>query len=201
MSHMPEENGHDEHHHHEDKDGCNINIYCGSHHKPCPPKPCDCPVEFAEVYSILPQTLSASPGPSLPGQVLLLEQTIVATSNIDVSMAASAGQIKVMKAGWYDVTIGVTASLNPIPSPLPVWTVSLFLNGALVDGSTFANLPLSPEQHANESVSDVFVHCNAGDMLEIANTSNAPLFLTSPANGTNAQVNSATFKMQMLKAD
>lgn len=190
----------EKHHHHEKEDGCSINIYCGGkdkHHS----KPKCCHIEFAEVYSTSLQFLTASPGLGLPGQIVLLENTVHATADIDVSMAAATGQVKVMKSGWYDVTIGVTGSLNPIPSPLPVWTVSLFQNGILVPGSTFANLPLSPEQHANESVSDVFVHCMAGDILEIANSSTAPLFLSSPTLGTNATVNSATFKIQLLKED
>jgi hypothetical protein len=164
-----------------------------------PTKCCD--QEFAEVYSVLAQTLAASPGVSMAGQVVLLENAIYATPGIDITNAAITGQIKINAAGWYDATIGVTGSLNPIPSPLPAWTVSLFKNGVLVAGSTFANLPLSPEQHANECVSDVFVHCDVGDMLEIANTSTAPLFLSSPSIGTNAIVNSATFKIKMLKAD
>ena len=165
------------------------------------PRPCDCPNEFAEVYSSVAQSLSASAGIGLPGQMVMLENTIVASAGIDISNANSTGAIKINVAGWYDVTIGVTGSLNPIPSPLPVWTVSLFQNGALVAGSTFANLPLSPEQHANESVSDVYVHCLVGDILQIANTSISPLFLSSPSLGTNAIVNSATFKIKLLKAD
>lgn len=190
---------HQNKHHEHEKDGCNIIINCGGH-KPHP-KPCDCPNEFAEVYSQLSQSLIASPGIALPGQTILMEKLIYATPGVDVSNTAITGEVRVLVSGWYDVTIGVTGSLNPIPSPLPAWTVSLFQNGKLVDGSTFANLPISPEQHANESVSDVFVHCMAGDLLMIANTSTAMLFLTSPTLGTNAVPNSATFKIKLLKAD
>lgn len=128
-----------------------------------------------------------------------MENIIHATPGIDVSNAALLGEVKVNVEGWYDVTLGVTGSLNPIPSPLPAWTVSLFKNGMLVSGSTFANLPLSPEQHANECFSDVFVYCNCGDVLQICNTSTSTLFLTSPSIGTNAAINSATFKIKLLK--
>ncbi len=184
-------------HAHDHDDGCKIIINCGGKHE----KQHCCHSEFAEVYSIVPQTLSLSTGPSLPGQVVLMENVIYSTPGIDVSNVSTTGQIKVNKAGWYDVTLGVTGSLNPIPSPLPCWTVSLFQNGSLVLGSTFANLPLSPQQHANECISDIFIHCNVGDTLMIANTSDATLFLSSPSLGTNAVVNSATFKMRLLKAD
>ena len=176
-------------------EGCTVNVYCGDKDKP------KCDVEFAEVYSVLSQVLLPSPGPALPGQVVLMENSITSTYNLDISNAALNGTIIVNKAGWYDVTIGVTGSLNPIPAPLPVWTVSLFQNGVLVPASTFANLPLSPTQQANECVSDVFVHCDAGDVLMVANTTTNPLFLSSPSLGTNAVVNSATFKIKLLKAD
>ncbi|HWY98122.1 MAG TPA: hypothetical protein VNY36_03455 [Bacteroidia bacterium] len=157
--------------------------------------------EFAEVYSILPQTLSPSPSANQPGQFVTLEKTIFATSNIDVSQAASNGKITVNKSGWYDVSTGLCGALNPIPSPLPVWTLSLFQNGAIVPGSTFANMTLSPSQQANEIVADVFVHFTAGDVLQLANTSVNAVTLTAPTLGTNAQTNSAYLKMVLLKAD
>lgn len=71
----------------------------------------------------------------------------------------------------------------------------------IVPGSTFANMTLSPEQKANEIVADVFVHFNAGDSLQLANTSNATVVLTAPTLGTNAQTNSAYLKLILLKAD
>ncbi len=157
--------------------------------------------EFAEVFSIVDQVLSASLGPNQPGQVALLEKSIYATANIDISLAASQGKIKINKAGWYDVATGICASLNPIASPLPVWSLSLFKNGVIVSGSTFANMTLSPEQKANEIVADVFLHCDAGDVLELANTSVAAIQLSAPTLGTNAQTNSAYMKIILLKAD
>lgn len=168
----------------------------------CVACPCHCnEPEFAEVFSTLAQDLTASPGPNLPGQVVKLENTIFATSNIDVSQAALNGKITVNKAGWYDVYTGMCGALNPIASPLPVWTLSLFKNGIIVPGSTFANMTLSPEQKSNEVVADVFVHCAVGDVLELANTSNALINLTAPVVGTNAQTNSAYVKIILLKAD
>ena len=124
---------------------------------------CNCPVEYAEVFSILNQLLAASPGSNLAGQTCLLENTIVSTSKIDVSQAGVNGKVIINRAGWYDVATGICGALNPISSPLPCWTLSLFKNGFLVSGSTFANQTISPEQKSNEIVADVFVHFNAGD--------------------------------------
>jgi len=185
---------------HDHEKGCKVIINCcgdGHHH----PKRHCCESEFAEVYSSLPQTLMASPGPNMPGQFALLEQTIFATANIDVSLAASQGKIIVNKSVWYDIATGICASLNPIASPLPVWSLSLFKNGIIVPGSTFANMTLSPEQKANEIVADVFVHCLAGDVIQLANTSNATIELNAPTLGTNATTNSAYMKLTLLRAD
>ena len=156
--------------------------------------------EFAEVYSSASQTLSASLGPNLPGQAALLENTIYATSNIDVSQAASNGKITVNLAGWYDVATGICGTLNPIASPLPVWTLSLFKNGILVPGSTFANQTISPEQQSNEIVADVFVQLAKGDVLTLNNTSVSQVQITSPSLGTNAKPSSAYLKISLLKA-
>lgn len=185
---------------HDDCNGCKpkVVVYCCDNDHG---NDCDCPAEFAEVYSQLTQNLAPSPGPNLPGQFVLFENVIYNTSNIDVSQAGTNGQITINKAGWYDVATGLCGSLNPIASPLPVWTLSLFKNGAYVPGSTFANMTISPEQKANEIVADVFVHFNVGDTLQLANTANAVVALAAPTLGSNSPTNSAYMKLILLKAD
>jgi carbonic anhydrase len=183
---------------HEDCDGCKIVINCGGGNKPVDNMP-----EFAEVYSNANQTLLPSLAPNAPGQVVQLEKSVFATANIDISQAAANGKVTVNKAGWYDIATGICANLNPIASPLPVWSLSLFVNGVLVPGSTFANMTISPVQLAQEIVADVFVHLNAGDIVTLANTSVSSIQLSAPgvALGSNAQANSAYMKMSLLKAD
>ncbi len=165
----------------------------------CVECPCVCPEpEFAEVYSQLPQTLSMSPGTNMAGGNVIFEKLIVATAGIDASQAGIDGSLKILKSGWYDIAAGMTGTLNPIAAPLPVWTLSLFQNSALVDGSTFSNVPLSPAQGSNEITADTFVFCNVGDIIQLANTSTAPLLLSAPTLGTNAQTNSAYLKVVLL---
>ena len=156
--------------------------------------------EFAEVYSQVAQDLLPSLAPNAAGSIVLFENLIVASSNIDASLAASQGKIKINLAGWYDVAAGITGALNPIPSPLPTFTVSMFLNGVLVPGSTFSNVPLSPAQASNEVTADTYIYCNVGDILTLANTSTNHVFLSAPSLGTNAQTNSAYLKIQLLRA-
>lgn len=187
-----------------DCNGMEICIKCTPNHcpkpDPIPHKCCEEP-EFAEVYSIQSQDLTASPGLNLEGQVVKFEKTVYATANIDISQAGTNGKITINKAGWYDVATGVCGLLNPISAPLPVWSVAVFVNGILIPGSPFANMTLSPVQQANEIVADVFVHFNKGDILEVANTSTSLVTLSAPTLGTNAQVNSAFLKIILLKAD
>lgn len=179
--------------------GCHINIFCGDNEKCCDNN-LQSP-QFAEAYSIQTQTIAASPGFNQPGGSILFENALYATSGIDISQAGINGQIKINQSGWYDVAAGITGALNPIPSPLPVFTVSLFQNGLIVPGSTFSNVPLSPAQQSNEITADTYCHFNAGDMISLANTSTAPVFLASPTIGTNAQTNSAYIKLVLLAAD
>jgi len=163
---------------------------------------CRCPEpEFAEVGSTATQDLAASPGANMAGGVALMEVSIHATPNIDLSQAAINGKVTVNRAGWYQVSTGVCGSLNPVVSPLPVWTFSLFKNAMIVQGSTFANMTISPEQKANEIVSQVLVHIDAGDVLELANTSTANVVITAPTLGTNAQPSSAYMVIVLLKED
>jgi len=168
----------------------------------CVACPCDCGApEFAEVYSNKNQILAASSGPNLAGGVMLLEKTIFSTANIDVSQASVSGKIKINKAGWYDVSSGICGALSTLSTPLPVWTLSLFQNGVLIPGSTFANQRISPEQQSNEIVADVFVHFNIGDVLELANTSSNILNVNAPILGTNAVPSSGYLKIVLLQAD
>ncbi len=157
--------------------------------------------DFAEVYSSVSQTLSASPGVNLAGTSVVWENTIYTTANIDVSSAAVNGKVTVKMAGWYELGYGAAAFLNPVPSPLPVWSVSIFKNGSYVPGSTICALPISPEQQATEIVADLLVHLDAGDNVVLANTSTATLFLNAPTLGTNAAANSSFLVVKLLKAD
>jgi Collagen triple helix repeat (20 copies) len=168
--------------------------------------PCDCPPfghdsEFAQVYSLLDQTLDASSGPNVAGGVVKFEQSQFATANINLVNAANFGEVQVNKAGWYNVLYGVCAFLNTLESPLPGFGFSLFLNGSLLPGSMLSEMTISPEQRGNEAVCDSLVHLNAGDILKLANMANAQVGLNALNLGLNAASNSAWLKIQMLRAD
>jgi len=165
--------------------------------------PCECDErEFAQVYSQLDQVLTASPGINAAGGAILFETAIFATPNIDVTNAGVNGEIKVLKAGWYTVEQEVCANLNPLSEPLIAWGLALFRNGALVPGTMFVDMTLSPVQQANNTSEFFVVFLNAGDVVSLHNMTTQNLNLNAIAAGTfgiNAQSNSASFRIASFK--
>jgi len=158
-------------------------------------------IEYCEVYSTMDQTLAPSPGANLPGGIVLFETTQVATVGFDVSQAAALGQVKALVAGWYRINKAVSGTLNPLFSPLKVWTLSIFVNGNIIPASTFGDMTISPEQKTNQTVSSVLVHLNVNDIVTMANTSDSTLLLNSETFGSTAIPLSADLNFSLLKAD
>jgi hypothetical protein len=171
----------------------------------CVACPCHCDeTEFAQLYSILDQTLLASTGIDAAGGAVLFEQLVHATANIDVSNAAALGEIKILKAGWYTIEQEVCGALNPLSSPLISWGLAFFKNGAIIPGSLFVDMTLSPEQQANNTSTLFIGHLDAGDVLTLNNMTQQNLILNAFAAGTfgiYAQSNSASFRIASLKLD
>jgi hypothetical protein len=163
--------------------------------------PKQCPTEFAQVFSIADQILAPSPGINLPGDIVKFENISVSTSGLDVSQSGVTGEIKALVAGYYKIGAGMSGYLNPIPAPLPCWTLSLFKNNSIVLGSTFSNVPISPAQASNELTAETIVHLSVGDVLKIASTSTNTVFLTAPTLGTTAQSCSAYLTLLLIRCD
>jgi len=136
--------------------------------------------EFAQICSGLKQILAASPGASMPGAVVLFENIIVASPNIDVSLASSTGQVKINKAGWYDVNAALS-----LDAPGNI-AMALFKNGVYIPNSTFANL---------------CVHFDAGDMLTLNNASPNQIEVILPPSVNASPATSAFLKIFMLRED
>jgi len=171
----------------------------------CVQCPCDCEPhenEFAQVYSNLDQNLAASGGINLAGGVILFENNVFASPNIDISNANINGEIKVNKSGWYTVEQEVCANLNPLSEPLIAWGLALFKNGALVPGTTFVDMTLSPVQQANNTSSLFLMFLAAGDVISLHNMTAQNLNLNAISAGTfgiNAQSNSASLRIASVK--
>ena len=156
--------------------------------------------EFAEVISQEPQNLIPASSPNLPGGVVKFDKLITATANINALSAPVDGKLKINVAGWYNVIAGVTGNLNPLPESLPVLTFSLFLNGVIIDGSTFAHANLSQTQPSNEISCNILAYCNVGDELTLANTSNLNVAFSPIKMPSSPQTNSAYLKVELMRA-
>jgi uncharacterized protein (DUF486 family) len=171
----------------------------------CVECPCDCnpDFEYAQLYSDQPQALAVSPGFNMSGGAVLFNNVAVSTPGIDVTNAGINGEVKILKAGWYRILDQVCATLNPLSAPLIAWGLALFKNGAIVPGTTFVDMTLSPEQAANNTGAIALVHFNANDVLSLNNMCVQQLLLTAPgpAQGINAQSGSASMQIQLVKAD
>lgn len=168
----------------------------------CVACPCNCgEPEFCQVYSQKAQTLTASPGLNMEGGQLIFENLVVSTANIDASQAGITGDIIVNKAGWYEIFKSINGTLNPLSQPLIGWAVGLFVNDVLVPGSLEVNMTLSPDQQDNQVSFEFMVHLNKGDKLGLYNLTNVPLLANNANPGINAAVNSASLKLELVKAD
>ncbi len=166
----------------------------------CVECPCECDApEYCSVYSQSLQTLAPSPGLDLPGGVVLFELAVHDSANIDCSMAGITGNIVVNKTGWYRVFKCVNGTLNPLSAPLLSWGLSLFKNGAIVPGSCFVNMTLSPDQQDNQVNTIFLIHFMAGDVLSLHNMSTSSLILNNVAPGVNTQCNSASLQLQSVE--
>lgn len=157
--------------------------------------------EFVQVFSTQDQSLAPSLAVNAPGGVVKFEQVQVATGGFDVSQAAALGEIRVLRAGWYRVNKAVSGTLNPLSSPLRVWSLSIFVNGVIIPASTFGDMTISPEQKVNQTVSIVIAHFNAGDIVTMANTSDSQLLLNSETLGSMSTPVCADLNMSLLKPD
>lgn len=168
----------------------------------CVACPCDCDeLEYCQVYSQLSQVLSPSLGLNMAGQVVLFEKVVVSTANIDVSQVGINGTIKINKKGWYRFTKEVSGALNPLSAPLISWGLALFQNGVIVNGSTFVDMTLSPDQQSNETSANFLLFCNIGDVISLNNMCVQTLLLNAINPGVNALANSASLNIISIDLD
>jgi hypothetical protein len=154
--------------------------------------------EYAQIYSLLSQTLSASTGSHRPGQAITFENTVVSTSNIDTSASSSTGLITINKLGWYNISQSVCGTLTNLSSPLSNWGFALFQNGVIVPGTTFAAMTLSPDQISNTLTANFLIHAMAGDTISLNNITSLPLTLAHTFNGLNTDPVSASLQIKSV---
>lgn len=133
----------------------------------CPDRPCDCCEVYANVYSIVDQSLGVF---GSPNDFAKFEQQNVVSSDIDTSMANISGEIGIMKTGIYEIAYYVEASLTPpFPAPVPSWAFSLFKNGVQIPGSSFGGFNQSPDDDIENASGAVIINVNSGDKISLRN--------------------------------
>ena len=167
----------------------------------CVACPCDCAGEWLQIWSAVNQNLAPSLGSNIAGGAVLFEQSSFVSPGFDISQAAIAGVVKVLKAGLYNVQLQVCGTLNPLSAPLIAWGLALFKNAGIIFGTTFVDMTLSPDQQSNETSAQFLIHFDAGDLLTLHNMCSQNLLLNTVAPGVNCAVNSASMNIVLVKAD
>lgn len=163
-----------------------------------PGKDCDCSGQhdccdkvYINLFSESDQQLSAFGGGS---DFAKLDKTGVMTPDFDISLAATQGIVKFLKAGVYQICWdgnGILAS--PFPSPVPSWGLGMWKNGVFIAGSAIASFSQSPDDDANAIAAIFNVSISAGDILQIRNASTAAIALISSHPELVVPMTSASF--------
>jgi len=163
-----------------------------------PEGPC-CPgvTDYINVYSNQDQTVAAY---SNPGSTVLFELANQVSSDFDISLAPTTGQITFLRKGIYELSFTVTGLLVAFPFPTPIWSFGLFLNGTLVPGSVFASFSLAPDIILTSAASSCIIQVNAGDVLTLRNTTLGAVNLISSAFGSAVPVNSSSLNATLIQA-
>lgn len=133
----------------------------------------------ANVYSVINQSL-------LPGAFATFENANqVTAADFDVSLASTTGQITFLTTGVYSIAWTVEGQLTPpFPSPVPAWSLSLYLDGVPVPGSCFSAFTLYPEELTRSPAGCVIIAVTAGQVLTLQSTSTLPITLISNIPGS-----------------
>jgi hypothetical protein len=169
----------------------------GAPGKDCEKKDC-CDRCYLSVYSTSDQNLTAN------GDVndfAIFEHASAGTPDcFDWSLAATTGQIKVLKSGAYVLQWVADGQLAPpFPAPVPVWALGLYVNGVFLPGTGIAGFSQSPDDEANCLTQILIVNLLANDVLMLRNIGTFPIFLTGghpelvvPVTSASLSINKAS---------
>lgn len=161
----------------------------GGHH----PRPC-CKRPHANLYSGVVQTLA--PWNSAGDTILYANKNSVSVGDFDLTLAGVTGDVKVLKGGVYEISWILQARITPpVPSPVPSWSVGLFVNGSLVSGSIYSGFTQAPPDDAAHSTGSVILDLKSGDILNVRNTSVSIISLNPIVTGSVFPITIATLNL------
>jgi hypothetical protein len=160
-----------------------------------PQGPC-CPgqgsvISAANVFSLVDQSIPS-------GGTVIFEDANVVTSDYDVSMAPITGAITFLNTGIYRINWTVEGQLTPpFPAPVPAWSFSLYLDGLLVNGSTFSSFTLFPDEATSTAAGTVVIPVTAGQVLTLQSTASLPVSIISSIPGSLVPETSTSIIIEM----
>jgi hypothetical protein len=155
---------------------------------------CESPLitkSVANVFSVLDKAL-------LPGDPVTFEQiNSIEAADYDTSMMAINGEITFFKTAIYSIAWNVEGQLAPpFPTPVPVWSLSLYLDGVPIPGSCFSAFTLFPEELTKSPAGCVMIAVQAGQVLTLRSTSTLPINIISSTPGSLLPKTSASIVIE-----
>ena len=128
-------------------------------------------------------------------------QSAPVTSDFDLSLIGSSGDIKFLKSAIYHIAWQLQGSIvPPVPVPVPSWSFGLWLNGVLVPGSIYSGFTQAPADDACHSTGDVSIQVMAGQLLRLRNTSVSAVNLNPAVNGSVFPITIASINIECLRS-
>lgn len=149
---------------------------------------------YASVYSLQPQTVQTN-------AALKLELVNYSSaSGIDLSNAASTGEMKVLNHGAYFVEWAFDGILQaPFPSPVPAWSLGIYRNGSLLPGSVSGSFSISPDDICTHCSGNMIIELQANDIIKLVNTSTLPLNAVATMVGSSVPVAAARVNISSIE--
>jgi len=165
----------------------------------CQGKECKCCESYCNVWSELPQVLGAFS--SANDAVLFQHKNANTAADFDLSMMASDGSVKFLKAGVYRIAFSAEGKVSqPIPVPVPSFSYALWKNGVIVPGSTSSGFTQAPADDTIQVNGEVMIDVLAGDILKLRNATSNGIDMVPNIVGILFPVTVATLNIFCLKA-
>jgi hypothetical protein len=117
---------------------------------------------------------------------------VYTVADYDLSLAGTTGQITFLKSGIYSINWRAGGLLTPpFPDPVPSWSLTLYLDGAPIPGSSFAGFSLFPDEFTTNVPATTLISVQAGQVLTLQSTSILPVSLIADSTGLIVQPTSA----------
>jgi len=160
---------------------------------------CNCCESYLNVFAISPQLLSAFGG--ISDTAYFQSSNAITAADFDISQMGVDGSVKFLKAGTYIINFGAQGKVSqPIPSPVPSFSMALWLNNAIVPGSTVSGFTQAPDDDTLHITSEVIIDVPVNAILKLRNASSNGMSLTPDSIGIMFPVTIASLTVHCVKA-